>query len=116
MKRVISIVLAMIMVLSMSSFAMAEDKLPTVKISRTTVNENNGIVEITADIDNSTGKTWNIEAIYPNNDGAARQVTLPSDTTILPGNTTKTFTASVLSDQNTTGTFTFVLSYRVVEK
>ena len=116
MKRVITIVLAMIMVLSMSSFAMAEDKLPTVKISRTTVNENNGIVEITADIDNSTGKTWNIEAIYPNNDGAARQVTLPSDTTILPGNTTKTFTASVLSDQNTTGTFTFVLSYRVVEK
>ncbi len=116
MKRVITIVLAMIMALSMSSFAMAEDKLPTVKISRTTVNENNGIVEITADIDNSTGKTWNIEAIYPNNDGAARQVTLPSDTTILPGNTTKTFTASVLSDQNTTGTFTFVLSYRVVEK
>lgn len=46
MKRVITIVLAMIMVLSMSSFAMAEDKLPTVKISRTTVNENNGIVEI----------------------------------------------------------------------
>lgn len=116
MKRVIMIVLAMIMALSMSSFAMAEDKLPTVKISRTTVNENNGIVEITADINNSTGKTWNIEAIYPNNDGAARQVTLPSDTTILPGNTTKTFTASVLSDQNTTGTFTFVLSYRVVEK
>ena len=116
MKGVITIVLAMIMALSMSSFAMAEDKLPTVKISRTTVNENNGIVEITADIDNSTGKTWNIEAIYPNNDGAARQVTLPSDTTILPGNTTKTFTASVLSDQNTTGTFTFVLSYRVVEK
>lgn len=116
MKRVITIVLAMIMALSMNSFAMAEDKLPTVKISRTTVNENNGIVEITADIDNSTGKTWNIEAIYPNNDGAARQVTLPSDTTILPGNTTKTFTASVLSDQNTTGTFTFVLSYRVVEK
>ena len=116
MKRVITIILAMTMALSVFSVAYAEENAPTVKISRTTVNENNGIVEITADIDNFTGKTWNIEAIYPNNDGAARQATLPSDTTILPGNTTKTFTASVLSDQNTTGTFTFVLSYRVVEK
>lgn len=116
MKRVITIILAMAMALSICSIAYAEENAPTVKISRTTVNENNGIVEITADIDNFTGKTWNIEAIYPNNDGAARQATLPSDTTILPGNTTKTFTASVLSDQNTTGTFTFVLSYRVVEK
>lgn len=116
MKRVITIILAMAMALSICSVAYAEENAPTVKISRTTVNENNGIVEITADIDNFTGKTWNIEAIYPNNDGAARQATLPSDTTILPGNTTKTFTASVLSDQNTTGTFTFVLSYRVVEK
>ncbi len=115
MKGVITVILAIMMVLSVSSFAYAEEKVTISGAKGSSYVENNGSVSMNIQINNQTGKSLQLVSIQPNG-GYLTSVSFPTDkdssrATIPFGSSILNITANTGGSGETPGTLTFYFYY-----
>ena len=123
MKRVITIILAMAMALSICSVAYAEEPKITVKPNANPFRENSGTVNMSFNVDNQSDSPIKLAAGQPNGgfivSAAASDATAADNTGIveIPPKSKKAInvTATTTNNGDSAGTLNFIFSYKTSE-
>ena len=123
MKRVITIILAMAMALSICSVAYAEEPKITVKPNANPFRENSGTVNMSFNVDNQSDSPIKLAAVQPNGgfivSAAASDATAADNTGIveIPPKSKKAInvTATTTNNGDSAGTLNFIFSYKTSE-